>query len=45
MHDVPWDDPGVVEHCCRQLLQLHPGHAASIAHLLCGKDHAGETSA
>lgn len=34
LHDVPWDDPGVVQHCYRQLLQLHPGHAAAIARLL-----------
>jgi Carbamoyl-phosphate synthase L chain, ATP binding domain len=39
LHDVPWDDPGVVEHCYRQLLQVHPGHAARIADLLCVKDH------
>jgi hypothetical protein len=45
LHDVPWDDPGVVEHCHRHLLQLHPRHAAKIAHLLGVKDHAVETSA
>jgi hypothetical protein len=45
LHDVPWDDPGVVEHCYRQLLQVHPRHAAKIAHLLRVKDHAVETSA
>ncbi|MGC2223241.1 MAG: ATP-grasp domain-containing protein [Methylocella sp.] len=45
LHDVPWDDPGVVEHCYRHLLQVHPRHAAKIAHLLCVKDHSVETSA
>ena len=45
LHDVPWDDPGVVEHCYRHLLQVHPRHAAKIAHLLRAKDHAVETSA
>jgi hypothetical protein len=45
LHDVPWDDPGVVEHCYRQLLQIHPRHAARIADLLCVKDHTVKTSA
>ncbi|MGH6846419.1 MAG: hypothetical protein ACREC0_02950 [Methylocella sp.] len=45
LHDVPWDDPGVVEHCYRQLLQVQPRHAARIARLLCMKDHTAETSA
>lgn len=33
-HDVPWDDPSVVEHSRRQLLQRHPIHAEQIARLL-----------
>jgi hypothetical protein len=44
LHDVPWDDPGVVEHCHRKLLQLHPSHAARITDLLCPNDCAVETS-
>jgi len=43
LHDVPWDDPGVVEHCYRQLLQLHPSHAARIADLLCIENREVET--
>ncbi|MGH6838439.1 MAG: hypothetical protein ACREDT_06500 [Methylocella sp.] len=45
LHDVPWDDPGVVAHCYRHLLHVHPRHAARIAHLLRHNDHAEETSA
>ena len=37
-HDVPWDDPGVVEHSYRELVQLHPDHAGKIADLLRIKD-------
>ena len=39
LHDVPWDDPGVVAHCYRRLLQIHPRHAARITQLLGVKDH------
>jgi len=45
LHDVPWDDPVVVQHCHRKLLQLHPSHAAKITDLLCVKNRAVETSA
>jgi hypothetical protein len=34
LHDVPWDDPRVIEHYYRKLLQLHPGHAFTMARLL-----------
>jgi predicted ATP-grasp superfamily ATP-dependent carboligase len=34
LHDVPWDDPDVVQRCYRALVQLHPSHAARIADLL-----------
>jgi len=40
LHDVPWDDPGVIEHCYRQLLRLHPNHAAAMARLLGFQDQA-----
>jgi Carbamoyl-phosphate synthase L chain, ATP binding domain len=45
LHDVPSNDPGVVEHCRRKLLQLHPSHAARITDLLCVKNRAVEASA
>ena len=40
LHDIPWQDPGVVKHCYRRLLQLHPGHSARIAHLLRTEDNS-----
>lgn len=43
LHDVPWDDPRAINHSYRQLLQLHPSHAATIARLLRFDDHAAET--
>ena len=40
LHDIPWQDPGVVKHCYRRLLRLHPGHSARIAHLLRIEDNS-----
>lgn len=33
-HDVPWDDPSVLEVYYRRLLRRHPAHAAIISRLL-----------
>lgn len=40
LHDIPWQDPGVVKHCHRRILQLHPCHSARIAHLLRIEDNS-----
>ena len=39
-HDVPWDEPAVLDFYYNRLLAMHPGHAGLIAHLLGKEDRA-----